>query len=159
MEEGTMAIVRYANRNPWSELDQLTNRFTRMFDTDWPSPSTGGDWIPAVNVQDAGDGLLLSAELPGMKREDIEIELENNILTLRGEKVDERTEESNGGEERRYHLFERRFGAFQRSFTLPRTVDASSITADFENGVLKVTLPKAPEAKGRRIEIGAGKKK
>ena len=154
-----MAIVRYAHRNPWSDLDQLTNRLTRLFDTDWPAPASAGDWVPAVNVQEAGEGLLLTADLPGMQQEDIEIELENNILTLRGEKSEERTEEAGTGEERRYHLLERRFGSFQRSFTLPRTVDASAITADFENGVLRVTLPKAPEAKGRRIEISQGSKK
>lgn len=150
-----MAIQRYTQRNPWQELDQLTNRLTRMFDggTDWPTPSSSGQWMPAVNVEETGDEIILSAEMPGMRRGDIDIELENNILTIRGEKSEERTE---GGEERRYHLWERRYGTFQRSFTLPRTVDSEQISADFENGILKVRMPKAPESKGRRIEIGKG---
>lgn len=148
-----MAITRYTRRNPWSDLDQLTNRLTRMFDSDWPQPSSGGDWVPAVNVEETGTELVLTAELPGMSRDDVEIELENNILTVRGEKDETRSEES---DERRYHLWERRYGAFQRSFTLPRTVDGESISAEFENGILTIHMPKAAEAKGRRIEIGSG---
>lgn len=149
-----MAITRYTSRNPWRELDQLTNRLGRMFDTDWPTPSSGGDWMPAVNVEESQDELLLTAELPGMTDDDVEIELENNILTIRGE----RTEERSDGE-RRFHLWERRYGSFQRSFTLPRTVQADGISAEFENGLLRVHMPKAPEAKGRRIEIAAGANK
>lgn len=147
-----MAITRYTYRNPWRDLDQLTNRLSRAFEDgfDFPTPSSGGDWLPAVNVEESAEELLLTAELPGMSREDVEIELENNILTIRGERAEERTE----GEEKRYHLWERRYGSFQRSFTLPRTVDAEGISADFENGLLRVHMPKAPEAKGRRIEIG-----
>lgn len=147
-----MAITRY--RNPWQDLDQLTNRLSRMFDDrEWPrTPSGGGDWLPSVNVEEDADEILLTAELPGMSRDDVEIELENNILTIRGQKQETRTE----GEERRYHVWERRFGTFQRSFTLPRTVRGEDISAEFESGVLHVHMPKAPEAKGRRIEIAAG---
>lgn len=146
-----MAIARYTNRNPWRELDTLTNRLNRLFDGgDWPTPSSGGDWVPAVNVEESQDELLLTAELPGMSRDDVELELENNILTIRGERAEERA-----SDERRFHLWERRYGTFQRSFTLPRTVSADDISADFENGLLKVHMPKAPEAKGRRIEIAS----
>lgn len=147
-----MAIQRYTSRNPWQELDQLTNRLTRMFDAnDWPTPSSSGQWVPAVNVEETAEELLLTAEMPGMTRDDIEIELENNILTIRGEKSETRTE---GSEERRYHVWERRYGSFQRAFTLPRTVQGDQISADFAEGVLTIRMPKAAEAKGRRIEIG-----
>lgn len=144
-----MAIARYSSRNPWRELDHLTNRLGRMFDSDLPTPSSGGDWLPAVDVEETPDELLLTAELPGLNRDNVEIELENNILTVRGERSETRT-----GEERRYHLWERRYGSFQRSFTLPRTVSAENISAEFEDGLLRVHMPKAAEAKGRRIEIG-----
>ena len=146
-----MAIMRYTNRNPWRELDQLTNRLGRMFDSDWPTPATGGEWVPAVDVEETADELVLTAELPGLTRDDVELELENNILTIRGERTEQRS-----SEERRYHVWERRFGSFQRSFTLPRTVSAEGILAEFEGGLLRVHLPKAPEAKGRRIEIASG---
>jgi len=146
-----MAIVRYANRNPWRELDQLTNRLGKIFDNDWPTPSTTGDWVPAVDVEETPEELVLTAELPGLERKDVEIELENNILSIRGERAEQRS-----SEERRFHLWERRFGSFQRSFTLPRTVSAEGITADFEHGLLRIHMPKAAEAKGRRIEIGEG---
>ena len=80
---------------------------------------------------------------------DVEIEFENNVLSIRGEKQDERSE----GESDRYHIWERRYGSFHRSFTLPRTVDSSAIDAEFANGVLAVRLPKAAEAKSRKISI------
>jgi HSP20 family protein len=102
-----------------------------------------------VNVEETKDHLVLTAELPGLRREDVEIEVENNVLTLRGRKEQSREEK----EEPRYHVWERRYGAFQRSFSLPRTVSADNIAATFENGVLRVEMPKAAEAKGRKIEI------
>ena len=149
-----MAIQRHTHRNPWQEIDQLTNRLSRMFDTnDWPGPSSSGQWVPPVNVEETADELRLTAELPGLGRDDVEIELENNVLTVRGEKTQERPEDV---EERRFHVWERRYGSFQRSFTLPRTVQGDRIGADFEDGILTIRMPKAPEAKGRRIEIGSG---
>jgi HSP20 family protein len=152
-EETEMAITRYSYRSPWQELDNLTSRLSQVFGSEMPMPANGGTWLPAVNVEETGDGLVLTAEVPGMTAEDIEIELENNILTIRGEKSFERTE---GEDEKRYHVWERRQGSFQRSFTLPRTVRAEDIKAEYENGILTIRLPKAPEAKSRKIQIGAG---
>jgi HSP20 family protein len=146
-----MAITRFTARNPWSELDTLTNRLNQMFG-DFPSPTQSGTWLPAVDVEETAEELVLTAELPGMTQQDIELEVENNILTLRGEKPEIRKE----GEEKKYHLWERRFGSFQRSFTLPRTVNADSIEAEFVDGVLQVRLPKVAEAKSRRIAIKGG---
>jgi HSP20 family protein len=153
-----MAITRYTLRNPslspWRELEEVSNRLARMFD-DSPvaTGSNGGNWIPRVNVEETKDELVLSAELPGMKEEDVSIELENNVLTISGEKSEERTE---GDEERRYHVWERRYGAFQRSFTLPRTVRAETIRASFDGGILTIHMPKSEEAKTRKIAIGKG---
>lgn len=149
-----MAITRYSLRrpSPWRELEDMSHRLARVFEE---SPFSfgdngGGSWMPAVNIEETRDALVLTAELPGMREEDIDIELENNVLTISGEKVEERTE---GEEDRRYHVWERTYGAFRRSFTLPRTVKADDITAHFSDGVLRVDLPKVPEAKGRKIEI------
>lgn len=151
-----MAIMRHQHRNPglapWRELEDMSNRLARFFDDSSlrSEGDSGRAWMPAVNVTETKDNLVLTAELPGMSEEDVSVELENNVLTISGEKVEERTE---GKEERRYHVWERNYGAFQRSFTLPRTVKADEITARFDNGVLTVDLPKVAEAKGRKIEI------
>ena len=102
-----------------------------------------------MNVEETKNELVLTAELPGIKQEDVEIELENNVLTLRGQKEETREE----GEECRFHVWERRYGTFQRSYALPRTVSAEDISATFEDGVLHVHMPKVPEAKGRTIQI------
>ena len=147
-----MAITKYSVRPPsyaaWSDLDEVSNRLSRFFDE---SASSNAAWTPAVSVSEVADDLVLTAELPGMNEEDISIELEDGVLTISGEKKDVVTSDD---EELRHVVRERRFGWFSRSFTLPRTVDGESISAGFDNGVLTVKLPKAAEAKSRRIEIG-----
>ncbi|MHC4925632.1 MAG: Hsp20/alpha crystallin family protein [Planctomycetota bacterium] len=150
-----MAITRYTVRNPalspWRDLEDVSNRLAAFFeDSPLSTGTNGGTWIPAVNVEETADALLLSAELPGLSEDEVSIELENNVLSISGQKAEERTE---GDEERRYHLWERRYGTFQRSFTLPRTVKGDDIRAHFEHGILRITMPKVPEAKGRKIEI------
>ena len=147
-----MPITRYSYRSPWQELDSLTSRLNQVFGSDMPTPANGGSWLPAVNVEESGDELVLTAEVPGMTAEDIDIELENNILTIRGEKSFERTE---GEDDKRYHVWERRYGSFQRSFALPRTVRAEDIKAEYKDGILTIRMPKAAEAKSRKIQIGA----
>jgi HSP20 family protein len=155
--EVIMAITRYTYTNPWRELDQLTGRLSRMFEgpNGYPTPSSSGTWMPAVSVEETENELILTAELPGMKPEDVDVQLENNILTIRGQRREERREEDEG---RRYHLWERSFGSFERSFTLPRTVKGDDISAEFEDGLLHVRMPKAPEARSRRIEVGGSKR-
>jgi len=143
-----MATTRRKYRNPWHELDSLTDRIQAAFDVTTPTSTRGGAWAPSVNIEETPEALHLSAELPGVRGEHVELEVENNVLTLRGEKVDTRREEAE-----RLHVFERRSGSFRRSFTLPRTVVADEISAHYADGVLHVTLPKAPEAKSRRIRI------
>ena len=150
-----MALVRYTPRSTfasWPELDLFSNRLSRVFGNAWDEPDLAGNWIPAVNVEESADELLLTAELPGMPEEDVNVNIENNILTIRGEKREAHEETDDGG---RYHVSERRYGSFHRRFTLPWSVDAEAIRADFEDGLLTVRLPKAPEAKSRAIEIAA----
>lgn len=149
-----MAITKYSLRRPtysnWSDLDEVQNRLSRFFDDSFFGMDREDRWLPPVSVSETKDDLVLTAEMPGMTRDDISIALENNVLSISGEKNEVREE---GEEDRRYHVFERRFGSFNRSFTLPRTVDPNSIVATFDKGVLTVTLPKVAEAKGRKIEI------
>jgi HSP20 family protein len=149
-----MAIIRSPLRtrtfSPWGELDEVSNRLFRLFDDQSPRRSNGVSWTPPVTVSESADELVFVAELPGLTAEQVTIELENDVLTISGEKVDERTE---GDVERNYHLSERSYGSFRRSFSLPRAVSANEAKARFEKGVLEIRLPKAPEAKGRKIEI------
>ncbi|MEQ1856066.1 MAG: Hsp20/alpha crystallin family protein [Longimicrobiales bacterium] len=142
-----MALVRYP---AWRELDEMTNRLTRMFDDAAVRRTNGATFTPAVSVAETPEALIITAELPGLTEKDIHIELENEVLSISGEKSEERTE---GDDERNYHLWERSYGSFRRSFALPRTVAGAEATARFDKGVLEVRLPKAPEAKGRKIEI------
>lgn len=149
-----MAITKYSLRRPtysnWSDLDDVSNRLSRFFDDSFFNPMREGRWLPPVSVSETSDELVMTAELPGMSEDDISIDLENNVLTISGQKNEVREE---GDEERRYHVYERSFGEFNRSFTLPRTVDPNKIQARYDNGVLTVKLPKVAEAKGRKIEI------
>ena len=106
---------------------------------------------PETDVVETEREIRVQVEMPGLKRENIEVDVENNVLTIRGEKREERTE----GQEGRYHLAERRWGTFARSFVLPRDVDADNIQASFEDGVLTVRIPKSEKARRRKIDVGA----
>ncbi len=148
-----MALMRYGPRSTFAtlpDLDVFSNRLSRAFGNAWDAPEPSGSWIPAVNVEEAADELLLTAELPGMRDEDVNVDIENNILTIRGEKREEREEKD---EKHKFHVLERRYGSFHRAFTLPRSVQADAIEADFSGGVLTVRMPKAAEAKSRAIAI------
>ena len=151
-----MAITRYTRRSPflspWRELEDVTDRLNTLFGAPTQGEATTRSvWTPAVNVEETKEELLFSAELPGMGIDDIDIEIENNVLSLRGEKKEVRE----GKDDRRYHLWERSFGSFKRTFTLPRTVVTDEISAEFKDGILSVRMPKAPEAKSRKISIKA----
>ena len=137
------------SRSPLSEM----NRLARELDSVFGSASSNDLWSPPVDVEETADDLVLTAELPGMKSEHIDIELEDGVLTIQGEKKEETKDEGTQG-----LLYERRWGSFTRRFTLPRAVDANNITANYENGILTIRVPKAEEAKGRKIEItGSGR--
>lgn len=148
-----MSLTKHNPRpSPWADLDVLADRLSRtLSDSGLRNLTYGANWIPPVSVEERSDEILLTAELPGMTEDAVEITLENNVLTISGEKRESREEEGeNGG---KYHLVERSFGSFRRSFTLPRTVRGEGITADFDNGLLTVRLPKADEALSRKIEV------
>ena len=147
-----MNIVRY---DPFRELRGLQDEMTRLFSGVAGQGSgeelTTGQWFPKVDIFENKDHLVLEAELPGMTRDDFDLSFENNVLTLKGErKFEKKTDEGS------YHRVERSYGNFTRSFTLPQTVTAEGAQAEFDNGVLHVTLPKREEVKARKIEITGG---
>ena len=147
-----MNIVRY---DPFRELRSLQDEMTRLFTGIAPRSDRDevsfGAWNPNVDIFEDKDRLVLEAELPGMKRDDFELSIENNVITLKGErKFEKKTDEDN------YHRVERAYGSFTRSFTLPQTVSGEGAEAEFEDGVLRVTLPKREETKARKIEIKGG---
>lgn len=142
-----MNIVRY---DPFREIRSLQNEVNRLFSgaTTERDDMLSGEWMPRVDVFENEHNLVLEAELPGMKREDFDLSIENNVLTLKGERKFEKKDERDN-----YHRIERAYGSFTRSFTLPSTVTAEGAKAEFKNGVLNVSLPKREETKARKIEI------
>ncbi|MGD9589015.1 MAG: Hsp20/alpha crystallin family protein [Pyrinomonadaceae bacterium] len=139
--------------DPFRELRTLNDEMNKLFHI-VPAADRGefarGSWSPNVDIFEDQDRLIVEAELPGMKREDFEISVENNVLTLKGERRFEKKTEGDN-----YHRVERSYGSFTRQFTLPQTITAEGATAEFENGVLRVALPKREETKARKIEITA----
>lgn len=130
------------------DVDELWKRF---FDADAGSAlpqRAAAAFVPVVNVKETEEALEVTAEVPGLKPEEIEVNLSGDVLTLRGEKKEER-EETKGD----YHLVERRFGSFQRSFRLPYEVDRGSLAATHKDGVLTVTLPKVKKAAATTIKV------
>lgn len=142
-----MAIAPTFNRvagDPFAVFDQFLNGGARSAGALMRAPET--------DVVETEREIRVHVEMPGLKRDNIEVDVENNVLTIRGEKREERTE---GKESGRYHLAERRWGTFARSFVLPRDVDSDAIQASFEDGVLTVMIPKSEKARRRRIDVGA----
>jgi HSP20 family protein len=143
-----MNIIRH---DPFRELRGLQDEMTRLFAGMSPSgreDSAFGAWQPNVDIFEDKDKLVLEAELPGMNREDFDLTVENNVITLTGErKFEKRTDGEN------YHRVERSYGNFSRSFTLPQTVDTEGVKADFKDGILTVSLPKREETKARKIDV------
>ena len=142
-----MAIIRW---DPFREMTQVQNQLNRLVDQVWGGRQES--WLPAVDVFDKQDAVVLKAELPGMDPDQIQIEVEDNVLTIKGERRFEETVD-----EERYYRVERRFGSFQRSLALPQGVKADEIGASYEDGILVVTVPKAEEEKPKRIEVKAKK--
>jgi HSP20 family protein len=145
-----MSIVRY---DPFRDLRTLQEEVNRLFSTNLSrgfdeEGISRGAWNPSVDIYENKDNIILEAELPGMNREDFELTVENNVITLRGERQFEKKDETDN-----YHRVERSYGAFTRSFTLPQNVSAEGATAEYRHGVLRVALPKREETKARRIKV------
>ena len=147
-----MAVVRW---DPFRDLGMLQDRMNRLFDnagrgwrTDEPAATT--TWSPSVDIFETEGEIVVKSELPGMDRKDISLHLENNVLTLRGErKFEKETKEEN------YHRIEREYGSFSRSFALPTLVNGDGVSAEYKDGVLKIVLPKKEETKPKPIKVAA----
>lgn len=150
------SIPASAGRDPFHSLHNEMNRLFEQFGSGLPAAWTNsGLMAPTIDVSESDSELTVTAELPGVAEEDMHLSLEDNVLTIQGEK---RAEEKKDDEEKKYHLVERSYGSFQRSIPLSFNADPDSIKAKFENGVLNVTIPKPPEAaqKSSRIPITKG---
>ena len=151
-----MAIVRW---EPFRDLMTVQERMNRIFEEafrgarggedDW---ALGGTWAPPVDIYEQNGNLVLKAELPGIDPKDVDVRVENNVLTLNGERKFE-----NEVKRDQYHRVERAYGRFSRSFTLPNVVDTANIKAEFKEGLLRVVMPKREEAKPKQISISVGK--
>jgi len=147
-------MTRIVRWDPFKEMTTLQDRMNRLFEDAWGRPRRAdedfitGSWLPPVDVRETKDTLEITAELPGMEPTDVEVAVENGVLTIKGARQFEKATE---GET--YHRVERSYGAFERSFTLPTNVDPERIQAVYRNGVLGLTLPKREEAKPRSISI------
>jgi HSP20 family protein len=130
-------------------MDRLFNELVgRSFGQLADETSSFGSWSPSVNVLEKDDAIVISADLPGLKPEDVEVTVDNDVLTIRGERS---FEEAADGET--YHRVERSYGSFERSFSVPKTVDPEKIEARFVNGEMTITLPKREESKPRSVRV------
>lgn len=144
-----MTIVRW---EPLRELGSLQSEMNRLFNTmfEGPGQRAAQRWVPAMDLVEADDAFVLRADLPGVSQEDVSIEVDDQLLTVAGERKSDHQAREDG-----FYRLERAFGGFSRSLTLPKGVDAAAVTASFSQGVLEVRIPKPAEAKPRRIRIEA----
>ncbi len=149
-----MTVTRWSPARDLMNLTEEFNRINRLirnvFGTDETTETTllKGAWTPPVDICEDKDNYYLYVELPGLKRDEVKVDYEDGVLTIRGEKKSQREQK-----DRTYYRLERTFGQFERSFRVPSRIKEDKIDARFENGVLKITLPKTEEAKPREIEI------
>jgi HSP20 family protein len=149
-----MALIRW---EPVRELNTIQSEMNRLFNSFFEPSATGANgtqlrrWVPPMDLVESEDAFLLRADLPGLSEEDVNIELEDNLLTISGERKSEHEERKEG-----YYRVERASGTFSRSLTLPEGVDPDAIQASFENGVLEVRVPKPEQKQPRKVTISAG---
>ncbi len=151
-----MNLIRYeptTNYPHFRELEEMSDRLNRMFGT-WTRPATGkesltlADWMPCVDIQETENEYLIKAELPEVKKEDVKVTVENGILTLQGERRQEKEEKG-----KKFHRVERSYGTFLRTFTVPVDADDTKVAADFKEGILRVHLPKTEKSRPKAIEV------
>ena len=147
-----MTIVRW---EPFRELSSLQTEMNRLFNAAFEGPGGGNGgarrWTPAMDLLETEDEFVLRADLPGLSESDVNIELEDNVLTVSGERKTEHEDKREG-----FYRMERAYGSFSRSLTLPKGIDPEAVTAGFDRGVLEVRVPKPEQRKPRRINISAG---
>jgi HSP20 family protein len=138
--------------DPFNDMLSLREAMSQLFEESFVPPSVSrrgqGGFVPALDLSETADGYLVEVVAPGLKPEDVQITLENNVLTIKGE-LHQETQDK----QRNYHRVERRYGAFQRTIALPTTVKSDAIKAELNNGILRLDIPKAEEVKPRRIDV------
>jgi HSP20 family protein len=152
-----MALVRW---EPVRELTSIQSEMNRLFNTFFDTPTTGNGagnglrrWIPAMDLVETDEHFVLKADLPGLTEADVNVEVEDNVLILSGERKAEHEDKREG-----YVRVERAFGSFRRSLTLPEGIDPEAVQASFDNGVLEVRIPKPEERKPRKVAIQVGER-
>lgn len=145
-----MQITRKTPRDYWSPLARLHDHINQVFSTAMDVPDLFEGWNPSIDVEEQGDQLLVRVELPGIKKEDVNVSLERDQLIISGEKKCEETSKDSNK-----HRSECYYGRFYRSVSLPHDIDPGKVQAQFRDGILTVTLPKSESAKPKRIEISA----
>jgi HSP20 family protein len=135
------------------DVPAVFRAFDDMFQQVLAGPVSSRPWIPAVDIVENPNELVVAADLPGIKKEDVDVQIEDGTLTLTGSRNFEHEDNKEG-----YHRLERSYGSFRRAFTLPDSVDSDKVAAAFEDGVLKITLPKKEVAKPRTIKVEVAKK-
>ena len=149
-----MTLVRW---DPFRELEDVSDRLNQMFHRSAPARTNGketmivADWAPSVDVSETEGEYQIKAEIPDVKKEDVKVTLEDGVLTIQGERKQEK--EVKG---KRYHRVERSYGRFVRSFTLPDVIDEEKVKAEFKDGILNLALPKSEKAKPKAIEVTVG---
>jgi len=147
------ALMRW---DPFHELEDMSDRLNRMFArpalrTNGKETLTVADWVPTVDISETDGEYLIKAELPEVKKEDVKVTLEDGVLTIQGQRRQEKEEKTT-----KYHRIERSYGMFVRSFSLPDQVNESGVKAEFKDGMLNLHIPKSEKAKPRAIEVKVG---
>ena len=145
-----MAITRW---RPFRDIVSIQDEMNRLFDDFFGRPLTRPEWTeaawcPCVDVSENKDNVIINTEIPGMSKDDVKVSVQDNILTLSGEKRQEKEEK-----DANYHRMERSYGSFSRSFTLPTSVQPNKVKATYKDGILRITLPKTEEVKPKEIPI------
>jgi HSP20 family protein len=150
MEEIEMTITRW---DPFRDVMTLQNRVNSLFRemNEGDNPLTTASFVPAVDIYEDAKKVVLKLEVPGMEEKDLDVRVENNTLTVKGERKFEKDEK-----EENFHRIERRYGTFFRAFTLPSTVDTENVQASYNAGILKLELSKKPEAQPKQIKVNFG---
>jgi HSP20 family protein len=147
-------MARYGQLSRWEPLHDimsLQNELSRLFGTSSNVVSAQGSWMPSLDVYEAEDRFVINVDLPGVRPDDIDVTLDQNMLTVKGERrFEQKVDQDN------YHRVERTYGAFHRTLSLPSQVDADGIQAEFRDGVLEVVVPKEEVARPRKIKVGEG---
>lgn len=146
-----MNLVKW---NPFNELEDVSNSLNKLFGRQITQPGSDvgmlaqADWSPTVDISETEDGYVIKAEIPGVKKEDVKVTVQDGMLAIRGERKQEKEEKG-----KRFHRIERAYGSFMRSFRLPDDADEGGVSAEFKDGILNVTLKKSAKTKPQSIDI------